>query len=293
MAIGHEHKRRKEEEPKTPSELGHKRKREHLDEPHLPEMKRARHGDHHVSSSSSSSRDVDRHHGTTTTGNHGTTTGKETDHPYSSLERKWRQESSSHEVSSRKQHRSSSPRTPVVAGDKGRSGGSKTHRHSRDPSNKKTAPGGTGQERGQGKVGETANRVRSLDWAAVCNFTEKANSKISYHSSKSILEKFTPAAVFASVTVSPSLAGLERYQRISDLTDPLTKESDLHEFRDFVMEGSEDMKSETDWDKTVSESLGACRRALTASDDYVLRRLLRKDQQRVSILDPHEYRRST
>lgn len=266
----HDNKKHKEDDPKTPSELGHKRKREHLEDAHLPEVKRARHGN--------TSRDVDRHHGNT---------GKDSEHLYGSVDRKWRPDSSASEVSARKQHRSRSPRTPVPSEkdrERGRVG--KSHKHT-DKEGKRTAS----SEKEQSRTSEGAGRSRTLNWAAVNNFTKKANSKLNYRSSKATMEKFTPAAVFANIEVSPSLAGHKRFQKIMELVrSHLKVSSDRGNIQGYwtdVLERSElltprtHVRSASDWDKAVSNSLGACRRAMTASDDYSLRRLLRKDQHEV------------
>lgn len=264
VASAHEqHKRRKEDELKTISELGHKRKRDHLDEgSHLHEAKRSRHGDR----PSSRDRDADHHHDTN---------GSKDLH-----DKKWRQEL---EVGSgRKNQHSRTER------DKGKLGASKTQKHTSSGSGsnrdnaKKTTPT---QDKEHARVSES--RSRGLDWAAVTKYTEKANSRLKYQRPMAVLEKFTPGAVFAaSLEISPSLAGAERYQTICKLVRSHFKEKREDCIPDFwsgVLQTSESnspqQKGGLDWDKSVAQSLGPCRRALTASDDYVVRRLLRKEQQ--------------
>lgn len=283
VSTSHDHKRRKEDEGKTSSsELGHKRKRDHSDDVHLPDVKRSRHSDH--GGGSSSSRDTDRH-------------GKEGDYSHG----KWRQDAGGSESSARRQHRSRSPRTPVsgVGGDKerGRSTG-KGKYGSRDLAKKST-------DKDHGKTAEGAKKSKGLDWSTICDFTEKANSKLSYHPSKSVLGKFTPAAVLMGVEVSPELAGPDLFHRIVELIRAHSKtveETDIAGFWADILEGQESAdiprtpaKTAFNWDRAVSKSLGGCRRALTASDDYTLRRLLRKDRHRVNwcccvyILDSFQY----
>lgn len=282
-SAANEHKqRRKEEEVKTPSELGHKRKRDHEDA-YLHETKRVRHGDGH------SSRDSDHHHGSSTVYS-------------SSVDKKWRQES---EVASRKQHSAAS--RPLERGrslereggrsldrERGRSlererggrpGTSKGHKHISSSSSSNNKKGTALQEKEHVRASE--GRSRAMDWAALNSYTEKANSKLKYQCPMAVLKKFTPAASFAATAVSPALAGPRRYRLISELVKSYLKEGsdeDVSEHWVAALQGSESTtpttppKSGLDWDKTIAESLGPCRRALTASDDYVLRRLLRKEQ---------------
>lgn len=265
-----DHKRRgKEEEPlpKTSSELGHKRKRDHLEESgHPPDLKRPRHGD---------SRDTERHHSSSS--------GKETS-AAENLDKK-------SDVASGKKHRSRSPKTPVPAtsvggGDRGRGASGKKRDSARKPG-----------EREQGRAGEaatSAKKSKGLDWTAVNSFTEKANAKLNYQCPRrSVMEQFTPGAVLMGVEVSPTLAGDELFQSVLELVKTQSKlvegeEGSLSNYWADILEGSEPvatprtpLKSALYWDRTLSRSLGACRRALTASGDYTLRRLLRKEQHRV------------
>lgn len=273
VSVPHDHKRRKEDEAKPPPELGHKRKRDHLEDGHLPDVKRVRHAEHH-----GASRDVERHHGNA---------GKEADYLHGSVDRKWRQESGGSEPSSRKQHRSRSPRTPVPAGgdrERGRGSGKGHNYGSRDGGKKST-------DKEHNRGNETTKKSRGLDWSTVNEFTEKANSKLNYHPSKSVLGNFTPAAVLMGIEISPLLAGADLFGRTVELIKARSKtveQPNLLSYWMDILEGPESVstprtpvRSALDWDKTISKSLGACRRALTASDDYTLRRLLRKDQHRV------------
>ncbi len=306
---GTDHKRRKEDDPKPSSELGHKRKRDNLDDTPLPDTKRARHGDHH--GNSGSGRDSEKHHGSSSSGGGGGT-GKDTgDH--GSGDRKWRQESTGLESSRKQQHRSRSPRTPIPppgssgSGEKGgRSGSSKTHKHSssggsgrdgKDSSSKEGRKGGA-QDKDRSKSGESSSRPKAVDWASLNSFTAKANSKLHYQRPVSVLKRFTPGAVFAGIEVSPELAGQEKYQKIVDLVRTHVQESGddpgkrCHSYWASILDAGGGADSAVpasplksiggvDWEQVISPALGACRRALTAADDYTLRRLLRKDQQRV------------
>ena len=125
---------------------------------------------------------------------------------------------------------------------------------------------------------------KGLDWAAVNSFTEKTNARLKERrSGMAVLGKFTPGATLAGIHVSPSLAGPQRYQAITELVQSHWKESGV-EHREGHWGGVLQCPEPLDWDKALLDAMGSCRRALTASDDYVLRRLLRKDppQQRVS-----------
>lgn len=271
----HEHKRRKEDDTKIGSELGHKRKREHMEETYLPEMKKARHGDHHPNSGGTS-RDNDRHSGKDSDHYRGSTS-KDAEGRHGNMEKKRQLESSP----ARKHHRSRSPRTPV-SGERGRSGGSKTHRHSKE--GRKVTPDVV-------RTSEGSGRSKTLDWSIIKSYTERLNAKLKQqrHQPKEILDKFKPGPVLADIPVSPSLATPECYQKITELVSAHLKEgggaSSGGPWGEMGVEDSVSNSVPTDWDKAVSKSLGPCRRAMTASDDYVLRRLLRKthyhQQQRV------------
>ena len=258
----HEHKRRKEEEPKTPSELGHKRKREHIDDINLPEVKKPRHGDHH----GIGIREMERHHSNSSREleHHHLSTSKESDHHHGSMERKRRQE----ETSLRKHQRSRSPKTPV----QGERGKSKSYKHNRD--SKKSTP----EDREHSKTSEGAGKTKSLDWMTVSNFTEKASAKLKNYP-RTVMERLKPGSILSEVEVSPELAGPECYQKIVEVVSLHLREGGRRVQGPWsnLLEGKECIqKAGVDWDSIVSESMGPCRRALTASRDYALRRLLRK-----------------
>ena len=145
--------------------------------------------------------------------------------------------------------------------------------------------GGKTTEKEHNRNSETAKKSKGLDWSTVNDFTEKANTKLNYHPSKSVLERFTPAAVLMGTEISPLLAGPDLFDRIVELVrvrSKTTDESNLSSYWAEILEGSDSLstpRTALDGDKTVSKSLGPCRRALTASDDYNLRRILRKDDQ--------------
>ena len=275
-SMGHEHKRRREEDIKTtPSELGHKRKRDHFDDGHLHETKRPRHGHDH----SNRDRESDYHHGDH---HHGS---KESEHLYGSTEKKWRQELSGSELSRKQQlgHHSGGGRSSGSERERGRErerSSSKAHRHS---SREGRRVGAQEKEYVRASEGRTS---RSLDWSIVSDYTERANAKLKYQYPVAVLKKFTPAAMFSSVAVSPSLAGPQRYEAILDLVRAHVKDNGETGVAGHWLEALQlnsgvpttPQKTTREWDKTISDSLGACRRALTAADDYALRRLLRKGQ---------------
>lgn len=182
------------------------------------------------------------------------------------------------DTGSGKQHSSGGSHTP----ERGRSGGSRGYKHtSRD--GKKTHTGGSSVEKDNVKGSD--GRGKGLDWAAVNSFTEKTNARLKDRRSvMAVLGKFTPGATLAGIHVSPALAGPQRYQVITELVRSHWKESGVEGHWGDVGQCSDPHKTGLDWDKALLDALGACRRALTASDDYVLRRLLRKDppQQGVS-----------
>ncbi len=273
---GVDHKRRKEEEQRVSSELGHKRKRDHFDD--LPEVKKIRRSDHH------SSKDADRHHSNSSKeSDHYHSNFKDSDHHHGNQERKRRQDSI--ESTSRKdqQQRSWSPRTTTGSAERGRSGSLKGHKQPSGGSSRRAAPDAVG-ERSKGSEG-SGRMIKALDWAAVTNLTERANTKLRDYP-RTVLKKFKPGAILSNIEVSPSLVSAGSYQKIVDLVSAYVKEEQRGDgespWAKSLREPSLD-EDRLEEDKILSGNLNNCRRALIASDDYTLRRLLRKlHQHRVS-----------
>ena len=142
---------------------------------------------------------------------------------------------------------------------------------------------------------------KKLDWASVSSYTRKASSKLERRST-SVLEKFSPGAIFARVGVSPSLAGEEYSAAISSLvsnhlkktyqtksieetagssTDTLpTSLLELpFEGQQFASSCVSRIKEQLKWEHLIVDNVGPCRRALTASADYTIRKKLKKTNQ--------------
>lgn len=166
-------------------------------------------------------------------------------------------------------------------------------------SNVPAAPTATGDP---SSAPSTENTRKKLDWAAVSNYTQKASTKLERRSS-SVLERFTPGAIFARTGVSPDLAGSEYLNTISSLVSKHLKKSysqnqkatdesgsersvlpdslvdSPFEGQQFASSGVSRIKEHLDWEHLIVDNVGPCRRALTASADYAIRKKLKKSNQ--------------
>lgn len=151
---------------------------------------------------------------------------------------------------------------------------------------------------------------KKLDWISVNSFTRRATAKLEQRP-KSALKRYTAGAILSEVGVSPSLAGKEYYAKVSSVVSAHLKEqqeerttsqpSDLQLLcettlpesilnnpfgeAEFASAGVSRIKEQLEWIQLIPNCVGPCRRALTASADYNLRRKLRKANQRVSVSD--------
>lgn len=143
---------------------------------------------------------------------------------------------------------------------------------------------------------------KKLDWASVSNYTRKASTKLEKRPTTA-LEKFTPGAVFARIGVSPSLAGKDYFDAISNHvskhlrkayqqkisgeagavggsnTLPKSLLNSPFEGQQFASSCVSRIKDQLEWERMVVDNIGPCRRALTASADYTIRRKLKKSNQ--------------
>ena len=145
----------------------------------------------------------------------------------------------------------------------------------------------------------TESARKKLDWASVSNYTRKASTKLEKRST-SALERFSPGVVFARIGVSPSLAGKEYFDTVSSLVSMHLKKTYQHktsgetrsnntlpdslfdspfEGQQFASSCVSRIKQQLDWERMVGDNIGPCRRALTASADYAIRRNLKKSNQ--------------
>ena len=315
MAGSYDHKRLKEEDVRSEFVAEHKRKRDLQEDSSLPpDAKKMRHRDHsresdhhhhhHTLTSSISCKEAERYHCSPTLGI-SSGSGKETDrHRGGGSERKRRQESNTilAESSRKRAMQSHTPEPPLSGGREKASGMMKSHHKHGKEINKRMSVVDCTSEHGRGEGG--GGRSRSLDWEAVRNFTEKANAKLRrVHTG--VLDQFKAGVVLGSVGVSAMLAGPDYYQRVkqailrdggddTNLQEEIQQgeeedhEVQLHgmveeEERGLVRVSQqprvpEEAEGSLNWDKVAGECLLSCRQALTASDDYAIRRLLRKDQ---------------
>ena len=152
------------------------------------------------------------------------------------------------------------------------------------------------------------NSHKKLDWLLVNSYTRKATARLEQRP-KSALKQYSPGAIFTEIGVSPSLAGSEYYSKICLVVSAHLKEQQQEEntmaystepssvtplsesvindpFGDaeFASVGVSRISEQLEWSQLVRNSIGVCRRALTASADYSLRKKLRKTtNQRVSV----------
>ena len=143
---------------------------------------------------------------------------------------------------------------------------------------------------------------KKLDWAAVSSYTQKASTKLERRTS-SVLDRFSPGAIFARTGVSPSLAGRESLGKISSLVSKHLKKSYFEKMSDNSGESSSEsvlpaslvdspfegqqfasscvsrIKEHLNWERLIVDNVGPCRRALTASADYSIRKKLKKSNQ--------------
>lgn len=141
-----------------------------------------------------------------------------------------------------------------------------------------------------------ADVVKKLDWDYLSSYTLRQTAKLDHSKPRSALERFTPGAIFAQVGVSPSLAGHDYYNSIKALVSAHLRENaaeDKYPLPESVLNdpfggatfGSvcvSQIKEHREWNELFQTNLGPCRRALTASCDYAIRRKLRKANQSVS-----------
>ena len=147
------------------------------------------------------------------------------------------------------------------------------------------------------------NVRKKLDWTLVSSYTKKASTKLARRSSSSALDRFSPGALFTRIGVSPSLAGKEYFGTISELvsahlkktykqkttavesneSSPCPLPSSLldapFEGQKFASSCVSRIKEQLNWEHLIPDNLGPCRRALTASADYTIRKKLRKANQ--------------
>lgn len=129
-----------------------------------------------------------------------------------------------------------------------------------------------------------AETTKALDWDYLSSYTQRQTAKLAHSKPRSALERFTPGALFARVGVSPSLAGPNYYNAVSGVVSSHLQLQESEEVTGEVFGGAEfaavglsRVRKQRDW-KSVFKT-GECRRALTASDDYAIRRKLRKQNQ--------------
>lgn len=141
---------------------------------------------------------------------------------------------------------------------------------------------------------------KKLDWASVSSYTRKASTKLEKRPTTA-LERFTPGAVFARIGVSPSLAGKEYFDTISSHVSrhlrkayqqktvgdqgggsnvlPKSLLDSPFEGQQFASSCVSRIKDQLEGERMVVDNIGPCRRALTASADYTIRRKLKKSNQ--------------
>ena len=175
------------------------------------------------------------------------------------------------------------------------SAGGSSHRHSRaepgSPGRRKNER--TRKEQGQsdseGSVPEgEGGKAKKLDWSTISALTTPKPKPVSC----SAVQRFSPGAIFARLGVSRSLAGSDLYRDVCtvvskyltapnspspDPSSPLPQSLLENPFGDseFAMTGVSRIKSEAE-NRQICYDIGPCRRALTASADFSLRKKLRK-----------------
>ena len=224
--------------------------------------------------------------------------GKDERHHGGTSERKRRQESAMLARSSRRRSRQSVTPEPSGSGGHEKSGGVARvhHRHGRDRSYmvESTSEHGRGESWG--------SRSRSLDWEAVRNFTKRANSKL-HRLRATLQDRIAPGVMLHDVGISPTLAGSDYFRRVkqavvqdNENSDPSgrgqqdregglseTDEGELIEGEGGVYQATQRHEELMEAGKSLNLDIVAggclqcCRESLTASDDYALRRLFRKD----------------
>ena len=285
------HKRRREEEYLEARHLERKRKREHVEDDFLPppEAKKPR----------------------TSLGDHMPL--KETDRQRS-REGEEKHVGRMREVEGGERKRRYEGREPPVRKHPHPQGlGVGGRRHSRPPV---TSPGGGGGKRGEhhsrrerkpeggepydslsetdsvgDEVTATAPR-KKLDWSSLSALTLPAKPR---KVSTSALERFTPGVLLAQVGTSPLLAGPELYRKVSGVvSDHLRRaqQSSTSEtlsksvvenpfgFTESARAGVSHLEVHQELGRVFTD-IGPCRRALTASVDFAMRRKLRKNNNRV------------
>ena len=289
--LGH-HKRRREEEYLEPRHLERKRKREHIDDEFPPpETKKPRMsmGDHMPMKEAERQR------------------SREGEEKYAGRMR---------EMEGGERKRRYEGREPLARKHQHPQGlGMGGRRHSRP---QVTSPGGGGGKRGEhhysrkerkpegaepfdslsetDSIGDemTATAPRKkLDWSSLSTLTLAAKPR---KVSTSALERFTPGVLLAQTGTSPLLAGPELYRKVSGVvSNHLRREqqsSNSETLSESVLENpfgfTESARagvSRLEQHQEVGHvftDIGPCRRALTASVDFAMRRKLRKNNNRVS-----------
>ena len=282
-----EGRRKREDEWSEPRELGRKRKREFSegDCTPPPETKRVRSANYADARQQSAEAGREEKH---------TRPIKEADIP----ERKRRHEGSSSGV----KEQPNPKKTRSSAASEGQGGGGSSRKPSRaelSPSSatvsssssrkrqhKERAEQEHGESEGEGKEGA---KPKKLDWSSISALSlPKPKPATSL-----AVQRFSPGAIFARTGVSRSLAGPSIYREvclaiskhlageleaISSETGNRLSESLLESpFGDseFAMTGASRIRNEKE-NCRVCVNIGPCRKALTASADFSLRRKLRK-----------------
>lgn len=155
-----------------------------------------------------------------------------------------------------------------------------------------------GQSDSEGSVPEEGEggKAKKLDWTTISALTTPKPKPVSC----SAVQRFSPGAIFARLGVSRSLAGSHLYRDVCSVVSKyLTEENSPspdpstpcpqpipqslsqalleNPFGDseFAMTGVSRIRNETE-NREICYNIGPCRRALTASADFSLRKKLRK-----------------
>lgn len=123
--------------------------------------------------------------------------------------------------------------------------------------------------------------AKALDWDYLSSYTQRQTAKLDHSRPRSALQRFTPGALFAQVGVSLSLAGPDYYQAISSAVSAHLQQEDPFDGAEFAAVGLGRLRAKRERDNVFKT--GECRRALTTSDDVLIRRKLRKHNQSVSV----------